>query len=440
MSRKTAIQREHVFSTSTSLDTKSPPDVGWRDKKTAEQCLSHLCLSERLSDIRFTFSDDKQVVFPAHKFVLSMRSAVFEAMFYGSLAEKGDTVLIEDVDPEAMEVILRFIYSDKPKIDGRNVLRCLYAAKKYALMGLVQQCSSFLERNIDTSNVCSIHEHAVFYDMNSLQTKCFDYILNNATEVLKSPGFLKVSHSTLFNLLKSDELSEDEVDVFKAALHWSKNNCEDNNQPTDALKLRKCLGNALFAIRFPIMPIEKFAMAVATTGILTSEELIMLYQFNATNGSSPLVKFINRERSVPTVKVNVTKRIQTQYQANKSGYVLQIRNQYDYNGDPLPNDRPFVKVESVSGTFVKNVKKITVGNIPVTDYRNVGNKITFKSPIETSDDNPIQFYPTRKRSYELERDIDCRSYRTSIQAEVNGRSISIVKVPVGLETVSFAKC
>jgi hypothetical protein len=55
----------------------------------------------------FTFSTDKSVKLPVHKIILSMRSEVFEAMFYGSLAEKGETVLIEDVEPDVMKTVLR---------------------------------------------------------------------------------------------------------------------------------------------------------------------------------------------------------------------------------------------------------------------------------------------------------------------------------------------
>jgi hypothetical protein len=50
------------------------------------------------------------VKLPAHKFVLSLRSDVFETMFYGSLAEGGATVLIKDVKSDVMKTILRLIY------------------------------------------------------------------------------------------------------------------------------------------------------------------------------------------------------------------------------------------------------------------------------------------------------------------------------------------
>ena len=52
--------------------------------------------NDRLSDIRFVVrkmdgeSESKQVI-PAHMFVLSISSPVFEAMFHGELAETRDT-------------------------------------------------------------------------------------------------------------------------------------------------------------------------------------------------------------------------------------------------------------------------------------------------------------------------------------------------------------
>jgi hypothetical protein len=45
-----------------------------------------------------------------------MRSDVFEAMFYGSLAEGGETVLIKDVNPDVMKTVLRLIY--------HNIIAC----------------------------------------------------------------------------------------------------------------------------------------------------------------------------------------------------------------------------------------------------------------------------------------------------------------------------
>ena len=42
-------------------------------------------------------SESKQVI-PAHKFVLSISSPVFEAMFYGELAETADSIELPDCE------------------------------------------------------------------------------------------------------------------------------------------------------------------------------------------------------------------------------------------------------------------------------------------------------------------------------------------------------
>ena len=54
--------------------------------------------NDRFSDVKFVVckmegheSETKQVI-PAHKFVLSISSPVFEAMFYGELAESKDSI------------------------------------------------------------------------------------------------------------------------------------------------------------------------------------------------------------------------------------------------------------------------------------------------------------------------------------------------------------
>ena len=55
------------------------------------------------SDVKFVArrsngeSESKQVI-PAHKFVLSISSPVFEAMFYGELEETTDTIELPDCE------------------------------------------------------------------------------------------------------------------------------------------------------------------------------------------------------------------------------------------------------------------------------------------------------------------------------------------------------
>ena len=83
--------------------------------------------NELFSDVKFVVertaqgeSESKQVI-PAHKFVLSISSPVFEAMFYGELAETGDSIVLSDCENDSLLELVRYLYSDEVNLSGSNV-------------------------------------------------------------------------------------------------------------------------------------------------------------------------------------------------------------------------------------------------------------------------------------------------------------------------------
>ncbi|XP_045172403.2 BTB/POZ domain-containing protein 6-B-like [Mercenaria mercenaria] len=421
------------------IEDENRKSVDWRDSKTAGQCLDQLCLSEQLSDISFTFKDDQNVKLPAHKLVLSMRSSVFEAMFYGPLAERGSTVLIEDIKPDALKIVLRFIYSDSAELNGNNVLSCLYAAKKYCLQGLIEKCSAFLEDHIDADNVCEVHEQAIFYDMKSLQQKCFDFILENASDVFLSTSFLDLSHNTLVSLLKSDKLSEDEENIFSACVKWARNKCKLDNKDPSAETLRETLGDALYNIRFPVMSVEKFATIVTPSEILTSTDQIMLYQYFATNGSSPLNKFTSRKRMGKVTTLDVSK-----YTANVNDMFQEfcLRFRRTKGLPPLNHGRTIVRVKSLTGKFVPEIRRVTFkcnnweGNLRFSAN---GNELIFHTPMHITDSCCFEFTGDVPHTefHSFSHFNKLLSIGLNKRKEVKGETIYITRIPVGLKSISF---
>lgn len=59
-----------------------------------------------LTDVKFIVGPEK-TMYHAHRLILALRSPVFEAMFYGGLAERGDTVTIPDVSSDGFSHLLR---------------------------------------------------------------------------------------------------------------------------------------------------------------------------------------------------------------------------------------------------------------------------------------------------------------------------------------------
>ena len=137
-------------------------EINWRTARpTIRERIKFMCNNDLFSDVKFVVrkvigaSEDMQVI-PAHKLVLSTSSPVFEAMFYGELAEKRDAIELPDCDYESLLELFRFLYSDEVDLNGSNVMGVLYLAKKYMVPSLADKCTKYLLDNLGPSNVFSI--------------------------------------------------------------------------------------------------------------------------------------------------------------------------------------------------------------------------------------------------------------------------------------------
>lgn len=79
----------------------------WQSDKSLTEAVIYAYEHEIACDVIFHLP--KHHEFSAHRLLLSLRSPVFFAMFYGSMAHKDKNVKIEDVDPLAFRELLRFV-------------------------------------------------------------------------------------------------------------------------------------------------------------------------------------------------------------------------------------------------------------------------------------------------------------------------------------------
>ena len=88
-----------------------------------------------------------------------------------------------------------------------------------------------------------------------------------------------------------------EVDLFRGVLNWSDSECSRKDiEPTRENK-RSLIGDAIYDLRFLAMSQYEFAVNVATSGLLTAEEIVPIY--NTFNGieSSDLKWKLSDKRS-----------------------------------------------------------------------------------------------------------------------------------------------
>ncbi|XP_028156584.1 uncharacterized protein LOC114350129 [Ostrinia furnacalis] len=186
---------------------------------------AHLLQSGQWSDCTFLVgTEPNQVQVPGHKLVLAMASPVFEAMFYGGMAERNDPIPILDVQPEAFKALLEYIYTDNINISSFDkACELCYGAKKYMLPHLVKECTRYLWSDLYPRNACRAYEFARLFEENVLMDKCIQIISTNTKEVLNDSSFEEVELNTLITVFSLDHLNVDsELDLFEAAVRYAK--------------------------------------------------------------------------------------------------------------------------------------------------------------------------------------------------------------------------
>ncbi|XP_056149497.1 BTB/POZ domain-containing protein 2-like isoform X2 [Lampris incognitus] len=273
------------------------PVYNWQaTKSTVKERFAFLFNNEVLSDVHFLVGKGMGVQrIPAHRFVLAVGSAVFDAMFNGGMATTSTEIELPDVEPAAFLALLKFLYSDEVQIGPETVMTTLYTAKKYAVPALEAHCVEFLKKNLRADNAFMLLTQARLFDEPQLASLCLENIDKNTGDALAAEGFTDIDLDTLVAVLERDTLGVREVRLFGAAVRWAEAEAHRQQlQPTPENK-RRVLGKALTLIRFPLMTIEEFAAGPAQSSILTDREVVSLF-LHFTVNPKPRVEFIDRPR------------------------------------------------------------------------------------------------------------------------------------------------
>ena len=267
----------------------------WQTKRpTIKERTKFMINNHLFSDVKFVVrqsdgeSESKQVI-PAHKFVLSIGSPVFEAMFYGELAETRDSIKLPDCEYESLLELFRYMYSDEANLSGSNVMGVLYLAKKYMVPSLAAKCTEYLQNNLGPSNVFNILPTAGKYEEKDLVDRCWKVIDRQTEAAVKSDGFSTIKRSLLESVVLRDTLTVKEIDLFKAVDSWATKQCQKQGLSVEGEPKRKIIGERIIkSIRFPVMKQEEFAAVVIDTKILTPDEIFTFFKFFSSTLTSPV--------------------------------------------------------------------------------------------------------------------------------------------------------
>ncbi|PVD19787.1 hypothetical protein C0Q70_20278 [Pomacea canaliculata] len=293
----------------------------WQSQKTSvKERLAFLYNTNTMADVHFLIGKEPltQLV-PAHKFVLSVSSVVFDALFNGGMASTESVIEIPDVEPAAFLALLKFLYTDDVQIGPETVMTTLYAAKKYDVPALERACVEFLKRNLSSDNAFMLLTQARLFDEQQLAALCLETIDKNTTEALAADGFTEIDCSTLCAVLERDTLGIRECKLFAAVCRWAEAECQRRGLPPTPENQKLVLNGALRLIRFPLMTVEEFAMGPAQSRLLEDREALDLFLYFTVNPKPP-INFLDVPRCCMTGKEQVVSRF------------CQIESRWGYSG------------------------------------------------------------------------------------------------------------
>jgi hypothetical protein len=143
------------------------------------------------SDITFQIGD-KQL--KAHKSILTARSAYFQSLLTGGLAEsQSDTVFIHDATYEPFKLVLKYLYTLSFDLEnaGEFVTDVFMLACKYSITALRTQVEAIISYNISIENAASLFMLAESHNAQSLLKTCSKFIANNFYEVVETHDYIE---------------------------------------------------------------------------------------------------------------------------------------------------------------------------------------------------------------------------------------------------------
>lgn len=149
--------------------------------------------------------------FNVHKMVLVARSPVFSSLFQHVLDEKNTHIIeIPDCNPESFEVFLHYLYFGSVELlSPRNVCNVYYAADKYRVDDLKEQCVRFMKINLSPETICDIISLSIHHRESKLQKAAITFFNKNLKEIVKTKQWQKylAENPTQANKLLNKDLN-----------------------------------------------------------------------------------------------------------------------------------------------------------------------------------------------------------------------------------------
>ncbi|XP_054716558.1 BTB/POZ domain-containing protein 3-like [Uloborus diversus] len=271
-----------------SVDDNRNNGNEWRHNSVGVRALNEKALENKfLTDITFEVGPEG-VAFKAHKLILAIASPVFEAMFYGPLAETGEKVVIPDLSPEGFHCLLKYVYTEKICFENESEsFKASTAADKYCVPALKDECEKYIYKcQLSPENVWVLFENALFMGMSTIVERCLEFFKRNTKLALEVDSFLDTDPGTLEKVLQLDTLDVTELTLLKNLVRWGEHKCSSS---TDEVSLKEVLEPLICHIRFGVLSADEFCSFLEDRKDLFSDaDALSILQHLVKPPSNPL--------------------------------------------------------------------------------------------------------------------------------------------------------
>lgn len=257
------------YASQNSLDESSQkqiPRSGTKEKtpyrnqvhtQRAFEVLNEMRKQHLLCDVRLVA---ETVEISAHKMVLAACSSYFHAMFTSFEESRQERIVLQGVDPYALQLLIDYVYTAEIHVTEENVQVLLPAANLLQLSDVRDACCDFLQSQLHPTNCLGIRAFADLHGCIELLANAETFIEQHFSEVVECEEFLALSHLQVCKLICSDRLAvKSEEKVFECVVSWVNHDLEE----------RQChLGELMEYVRLPLLPQEYLVQTVEEEPLL----------------------------------------------------------------------------------------------------------------------------------------------------------------------------
>ncbi|XP_054645947.1 influenza virus NS1A-binding protein homolog A isoform X2 [Dunckerocampus dactyliophorus] len=176
----------------------------------------------------------------AHRAVLACCSPYLFEIFNSDIEPHGVShVTFEDLDPEAVEILLTYAYTAQLKADKGLVKDVYSAAKRFKMERVKQICGDYLLSKMDSQNAISFRNFASSMGDARVLAKVDAYIQDHLLEVSEQEDFLKLPRLKLEVMLEDNLTLPSNGKLYSKVLNWVQRSIWENGEQLDQLMEEK---------------------------------------------------------------------------------------------------------------------------------------------------------------------------------------------------------